>query len=110
MWWRLAKPLYAVCWSMRKHRRTKTKKRALELQKVWAAWYTRQGWDVTRFGNDAYQATSTTGERHVIVLHEYDPKTLERIWVYKPTPSREKVSDEETKVKTQRKASTPSWA
>lgn len=72
-----AKKTYAVVWSWRKHRITKTKKRAQEKVKVWCAWKRRQGWNVYRVG-EAYFADKD-GLREAALVHTYDRETRERI-------------------------------
>lgn len=74
---RRAKKTYAIVWSWRKHRITKTKKRAQEKVKVWCAWKRRQGWNVYRVG-EAYFADKD-GLREAALVHTYDRETRERI-------------------------------
>jgi hypothetical protein len=72
------RPIYAVAWTWRQHKIHKTKKRCEQRLKVWKRWYERQGWTVRRMGT-GYWADGPDGEKHVILLHEYDRDTKERL-------------------------------
>lgn len=75
--------IIALEWTWRKHRICLTRKRADRGRRAWQEWYRRQGWDV--IGSRA--TNPETGERHVIEVTEYDPKTLKRIYPeFKPRP------------------------
>lgn len=67
--------IYACVWTPGHHRIVLTKAKGENLRKTWKRWYERRGWTVKR--NIA--TNPSTGERHAIVLHEYDAETKERI-------------------------------
>jgi hypothetical protein len=72
------RPTYALVWTWRRRKVTKTKAAATSKMRTWKRWYERQGWKVTNHA-EGYFARHPSGELHAITLHEYDAKTGERL-------------------------------
>ncbi len=89
------KRIYAVVWTWREHKILATKKACREHMREWKTKYEAAGADVRACGQDAYVATFESGEKHAIVLHEYDAETKERVYpVVRPAkPKAEKPSE-----------------
>ena len=86
----MARSIYAVAWSWRRHKIVPTKKRGTEKMRAWKKWHERQGWTVRSYA-DGYLAlapdyqpedwprSGPDAKVRVIGLEEYDPVTKERI-------------------------------
>lgn len=67
--------IYAVLWTLGKHRITITKGEALRVERVWKDWHRRQGWTVVK--NVATHPD--TQELRAVSVHTYDAHTKKRL-------------------------------
>jgi hypothetical protein len=95
----VSKRTYAVVWTWKKHRIVATKKRGIEVARVWKRWYERKGWRVRSLGQglEGYLAYAPDykyedwndhgpdSRVHVCSVHTYDAETKERIYPKPPT-------------------------
>lgn len=78
------KRLYAVVWTWRSSKMFPSKsskfpwKSAEHRTHVWKRWYERQGWKVSSH-QAGYFAAGPNGERHVVLIHEYERDTHQRL-------------------------------
>jgi hypothetical protein len=67
--------IYAVLWTLGKHRIVITKTEGLRLVKLWKDWHRRCGWEVK--GNVATHPE--TDELRAVALHTYDAHSKRRL-------------------------------
>lgn len=81
--------IYAVRWTLDKHKIVQTKKEGAEELRAWKTYYESQGWTVRGSGADHYIATPPGREppftvaddpRHAIRFCVYDEETKQEVW------------------------------